>query len=89
MIINNGIINQGNGNINIANTNFNYQKIIEELQILNQYIEEDLHEAIDAAKKENTSKLIATLKKMKNSTYELMKKLGLTALEKFIEKMIF
>lgn len=89
MIINNGIINTGNDNILINNTNIDFEKITEELKILSTYVDEDIEEAIEASKNKDISKLSKVLKKLKKGTIDLISTLGLTALERIIEKIIF
>lgn len=89
-IINNGIINKGNNNININNTT-NYSEIEEELTILSKYVEDKIaiNKAINYAKKKDEKNLKNTLKKMGKGIISIAKDLGLTVLSKYLESIYF
>lgn len=88
MIINNGIINQGNDNYNNISQEFNFSKIKEELDILVKHTDDNLTEIYDAVNKKDKSKFIMAIKKLGVNTIKLINKLGLFTLEKIIEKYI-
>lgn len=90
VIINNGIINKGNNNINVNNVT-NYNKITEELIILSSHVEdkETIDKAINYAKNKDDKKLRSTLKKMGKEILNISKDLGLTILGKYLESIFF
>lgn len=89
MIINNGIINQGNGNTNINDSIINYEEILNEITILQKHTTDDLGELKNAAMEKNKSKLIFNLKKIKKETIKIIRDLGLSILEMLIEYNVF
>lgn len=88
MFINNGVINKGNNNINTVNNDFDYSEIINEINILSKYTNEDLSNIINACDEKNNSKIIELLKKLSKETIIIIKDLGLIVLGKIIEKYI-
>ena len=89
-MINNGIINIGDNNINTITTDIDYDKVSKELKILlDHYKDETIEEALTYSKNKDEKKLISCLKKLSKETLKIIKHLSLTTLEKLIEKKLF
>lgn len=91
--IENSIISTGNNNINkIENKRIytNYTKIKNELDVLLKHTKEKeiVEEAIKSAQEKNSTKLKKNLSKLGKATLQLIKELGLSVLEIYIEKYI-
>ena len=89
MIKNNGIINYGNRNINILNSEINYNEILKEITILSKNCQDDLSNLKEAVKEKDDKKIKKFIKALKKGTIALISGLGLTALERLIEMVIF
>lgn len=89
-MINNGIISNGDHNINTIHYPTDYDKLTNDLKkLLGKTTEKDIvQEAITYAVKKDDTKLIKCLKKLKKSTCSLIQTLALTALQAYIEKYI-
>lgn len=88
MIINNGIINIGDNN-KISSDIINYQILEEELLILLDYVQdkEEINKAIKYASEKDEKGLKSVLKKVGKESIKMIRKLGLVALEKYIENI--
>lgn len=89
MLLNNGIISIGNNNENTIN-NVDYEKIMDELKILSKYADDKklVEEAIIYAKKKDNKNLKKTIKCFSEFTVDLVKKLSLSVILKYLEKFI-
>lgn len=89
MLINNGIISIGNNNKNTINS-VDYEKLIEELKILFKYTDDKkvVEDAIFYAQNRDNKKLEKTIKGFSSFTIDLIKKLSLTVILKYLEKFI-
>lgn len=89
MLLNNGIISIGNNNENTIN-NLDYEKLIEELKILFKYTDDKkvVEDAIFYAKKNDNKNLKKTIKCFSEFTVDLVKKLSLSVILKYLEKFI-
>lgn len=88
MIINNGIINIGDNN-KISSDIINYQILEEELLILLDYVQdkEEINKALKYASEKDEKGLKSVLKKVGKESIKMIRKLGLVALEKYIENI--
>lgn len=88
MIINNGIISNGDFNTNTINEKIFSKDLENELNILSQYSTEEIKDMILAYEKKDANKFLQLLKSLGRDTINLIKKLGLKTLEMLIEKYI-
>lgn len=88
MIINNGIISQGNHNINTLHLDYDFSSILKEVSCLEKYTEEEFQNIKMACENEDGRQLINSIRNLKKETIGLIKRLGLKTLETLIEKII-
>ncbi|HIT37950.1 MAG TPA: hypothetical protein IAB59_05695 [Candidatus Onthousia faecipullorum] len=89
-MINNGIINIGDNNINTITNDIDYDKVSKELKtLLEHYKDETIEDALTYSKNKDEKKLINCLKKLSKEVLKMIKHLSLTTLEKLIEKNLF
>ncbi len=88
-IINNGIFSNGNGNTIFCSSNSSniYNSIQNELAILEQYTDEDLHILKEACERKNSSLLQRGLKALKKETLDLIITLGLQTIQNLIKNL--
>ena len=87
-IINNGIISNGNCNHNhLEIDSISYERLYEELKVLENYCDENFTELKKLCQDKDSSKLEEHLKKMKKGTIDLIRSLGLHALQNLIDKL--
>ena len=93
-MINNGIIVNGNNNVNIINNNGNYQEIQNELLILLQRVDnlddyKVVSECINYSKNNDSKSIVELIKKLSTKALSLIKELGLNVLSELIIRNIW
>ena len=87
MIINNGIISNGDNNQNIINE-IDYDELKEELNVLKKYVDDNIDSMINVCNKNDFGKFIQKLRALSAEAKSFIKSLGLSVLESVIEKYI-